>query len=292
MSTVPNLVVRRPPQLASTGASSRRWRVRVAPLLAALFLALLAVAAVAPQWFTGYDPLEGDFLAVLQPPGAEHWFGTDRLGRDVWARTLYGARYSLTIGLASTALAVALGVLLGILAGQAGRRVDELIARVLDVISSFPGVLLAMLVVIFLGPGLANIAIAVGISGIPKFGRIVRAQTLVVRQADYVNHAYIYGRTRLQVFLLHVLPNVLSAVPVTATVYVGSTILASSGLSFLGLGPQPPTPEWGVMLAESRDVLRVAWWPGVFPGAAITLTVVAFAVLGQDLQRRFEGRAP
>lgn len=285
MSAISPTALQAPP---TVHAVRRRWRV--APVLAAAFLLLLLAAAIAPGWFTAHDPLEGDFLAVLQPPSAEHWFGTDRLGRDVLARTLHGARYSLTIGLASTALAVVLGVLLGIVAGQAGRWLDEAIARLLDVVSSFPGVLLAMLVVIFLGPGLANIAIAVGIAGIPKFGRVVRAQTRVVCGADYVTHAAIYGRSRLRVFMVHVLPNVLSAVPVTATVYVGSTILASSGLSFLGLGPQPPTPEWGVMLAESRDVLRVAWWPGVFPGAAITLTVIAFTVLGNDLQRRFEGR--
>lgn len=287
MSAISPTALEVPPTVPA--APRRRWPV--APLLSAVFLLLLLAAAIAPQWFTAHDPLEGDFLAVLQAPSAEHWFGTDRLGRDVLARTLHGARYSLTIGLSSTALAVVLGVLLGILAGQAKRWLDEAIARLLDVVSSFPGVLLAMLVVIFLGPGLANIAIAVGLSGIPKFGRVVRAQTRVVCGADYVTQAAIYGRSRLQVFLAHVLPNVLSAVPVTATVYVGSTILASSGLSFLGLGPQPPTPEWGVMLAESRDVLRVAWWPGVFPGAAITLTVIAFTVLGNHLQRRFEGRS-
>ena len=271
--------------------SGSRWLLsRLGPALALAFLGLLLVAALAPQWLTSHDPLEGDFLAVLQPPGADYWFGTDRLGRDVFARTVYGARYSLVIGLAATAIAVVFGVLLGVVAGQGSRWLDEGIARVLDVISSFPAVLLAMLVVIFLGPGLANIAIAVGLAGIPKFGRVVRAQTLVVREADYVTHACIYGRSRWQVFFRHVLPNVLSAVPVTATVYVGNTILASSGLSFLGLGPQPPTPEWGVMLAESRDVLRVAWWPGVFPGAAITLTVIAFTVVGNALQRRLERR--
>lgn len=264
----------------------------LAVMLSALFVVMLFVAAAAPQWLTPLNPLEGDFLAVLQPPGSEHLFGTDRLGRDVFARTVHGARYSLCIGLGSTAISVFFGVLLGVAAGQKNRLLDEGISRLLDVISSFPGVLLAMLVVIFLGQGMANIAIAVGISGIPKFGRVVRAQTQTVRGADYVTHACIHGRSRLEIFVRHVLPNVLVAVPVTATIYVGSTILATSGLSFLGLGPQPPTPEWGVMLAESRDVLRVAWWPGVFPGAAITLTVIAFTVLGNDLQRRFEGRQP
>uniref|UniRef100_UPI000D332745 ABC transporter permease n=1 Tax=unclassified Variovorax TaxID=663243 RepID=UPI000D332745 len=275
----------------ATARTARRLPA-FAVLLSALFVVLLAVATAAPQWLTPHDPLEGDFLAVLQPPGADHLFGTDRLGRDVFARTVHGARYSLLIGLGSTAVSVCFGVLLGVIAGQRHRLLDEGISRLLDVISSFPGVLLAMLVVIFLGQGLANIAIAVGIAGIPKFARVVRAQTQLVRNADYVTQAFIYGRSRLQVFVHHVLPNVLVAVPVTATIYVGSTILATSGLSFLGLGPQPPTPEWGVMLAESRDVLRVAWWPGVFPGAAITLTVIAFTVLGNHLQRRFEGRQP
>jgi peptide/nickel transport system permease protein len=263
-----------------------------AVVAAAGFVLLLAAAAIAPQLFTRYDPLAGDVLASLKLPTAEHLFGTDRLGRDVFTRTLYGARYSLLIGFGSAAISVVFGVLLGLVAGQRSGLLDEAICRLFDVISSFPGVLLAMLVVTFLGAGMENIAVAVGVAGIPKFGRVVRAQTQLVRDADYVTHAVIYGRGRLDVFLRHMLPNVLTAVPVVATVYIGTTILAVSGLSFLGLGPQPPTPEWGVMLAESRDVLRVAWWPGVFAGAAITLTVISFTVLGNALQRRFEGREP
>ncbi|GJE58834.1 ABC transporter permease [Methylobacterium trifolii] len=257
---------------------------------AALFLAVLLAVAAAPTLFTGYDPLTGNVLEGLKAPNWEHLFGTDRLGRDVFARTVHGARYSLLIGLGGMAISVVAGVFLGILAGLRHRLLDEGIARVFDVLSSFPGVLLAMLVVTFLGQGMVNIAIAVGIAGIPKFGRVVRAQTQLVRDADYVTQAAVYGLGRGQVFVRHVLPNVLVAISVIATVYVGSTILTVSGLSFLGLGPQPPTPEWGVMLAESRDVLRVAWWPAIFPGAAITLTVIAFSTLGGYLQKRFEGR--
>ncbi|MFD1704618.1 ABC transporter permease [Methylopila henanensis] len=289
------------PDSSSAGAPGRLARPRLAgaalrlpraaTIAAAGFVAALAVAAFFPQLLTRYDPLAGDVLASLKPPSATHPFGTDRLGRDVLARVLYGARYSLLIGLASAAISVVFGVPLGLLAGLRSRLLDEAICRLFDVISSFPGVLLAMLVVTFLGAGMENIAVAVGIAGVPKFGRIVRAQTQLVRDADYVTHASIYGRGRIDIFVRHLLPNVLTAVPVVATVYVGTTILAVSGLSFLGLGPQPPTPEWGVMLAESRDVLRVAWWPGVFPGAAITLTVISFTVLGNVLQRRFEGRA-
>ncbi|MET0967725.1 MAG: ABC transporter permease [Tardiphaga sp.] len=261
-----------------------------AVIVSLIFLAVLLAATIVPQAFTRFDPLVGDFTQGLKAPSLEHLFGTDRLGRDVFARTIHGTRYSLLIGLGGMAISLAFGIVLGILAGQRNRFLDEATSRVFDVLSSFPGVLLAMLVVTFLGQGMLNIAIAVGIAGIPKFGRVIRAQTQLVRDADYVTHAVVYGLGRWQIFIRHVLPNVLVAVPVIATVYIGNTILAVSGLSFLGLGPQPPTPEWGVMLAESRDVLRVAWWPGVFPGLAITLTVIAFTLVGNVIQKRFEGR--
>jgi peptide/nickel transport system permease protein len=275
--------------IARSTVTSRR-AINVGLVVSLLFLFTLLLAAIVPQAFTPYNPLIGDYALGLKPPSAQHWFGTDRLGRDVFARTIHGTRYSLLIGLGGMAISLAFGIVLGILAGQRSRWLDEATSRVFDVLSSFPGVLLAMLVVTFLGQGMVNIAIAVGIAGIPKFGRVIRAQTQLVRDADYVTHAVVYGLSSWQVFIRHVLPNVLVAVPVIATVYIGNTILAVSGLSFLGLGPQPPTPEWGVMLAESRDVLRVAWWPGVFPGLAITLTVIAFTVVGNALQKKFEGR--
>ncbi|MGZ5872081.1 MAG: ABC transporter permease [Bradyrhizobium sp.] len=279
------------PAAPSVPGLLRRGRIYAPGLiLSAIFLLTLLAAAIAPHLFTRFNPLIGDFTQGLKSPGWEHLFGTDRLGRDVFARTVYGTRYSLLIGVGGMAISLAFGIVLGIIAGQRNRILDEATSRLFDVLSSFPGVLLAMLVVTFLGQGMLNIAIAVGIADIPKFGRVIRAQTQLVRDADYVTHAVVYGLSRRQVFLRHVLPNVLVAVPVIATVYIGSTILAVSGLSFLGLGPQPPTPEWGVMLAESRDVLRVAWWPGVFPGLAITLTVITFTLVGNALQKKFEGR--
>ncbi|MDH2384329.1 ABC transporter permease [Bradyrhizobium sp. CER78] len=265
-------------------------RPPLAFIVSVAFVVLLIAAAAVPWLFTHFDPLVGDFTEGLKPPGWAHLFGTDRLGRDVFARTIYGTRYSLLIGFGGVAVGLGLGVILGIIAGQRNRILDECVSRLFDMLSSFPGVLLAMLIVTFLGQGMLNIAIAVGIAGIPKFGRVVRAQTQLVRDADYVTQATVYGLSQWQVFLRHVLPNVLVAIPIIATVYIGSTILIVSGLSFLGLGPQPPTPEWGVMLAESRDVLRVAWWPGVFPGLAITATVIAFSVVGNFLQKKFEGR--
>ncbi len=271
-------------------SAGRRRSLSPGLLLSLAFVAVLVLATIVPALFTHFDPLVGDFTEGLKPPGWAHLFGTDRLGRDVFARTVYGTRYSLLIGFGGVAIGLGFGIVLGIVSGQRNRLLDETVSRLFDVLSSFPGVLLAMLIVTFLGQGMLNIAIAVGIAGIPKFGRVVRAQTQLIRDADYVTQAAIYGLNGPQIFLRHVLPNVLVAVPVIATVYIGSTILVVSGLSFLGLGPQPPTPEWGVMLAESRDVLRVAWWPGVFPGLAITLTVIAFSVIGNFLQRKFEGR--
>jgi peptide/nickel transport system permease protein len=282
-----------PPPPAPTTTRSSEWSVQtISPgvVLAGVFLLVLAVAIAYPPLVTHFDPLTSDIAQTLQPPSAQHWFGTDRIGRDVFARVIYGARYSLLIGLASMLVSLAIGLVIGLTAGLGKRLTDESASRVFDVLSAFPPILLSLFVVTFLGQGIVNIAIAVGIAGIPKFGRVLRSQTLVVRRADYVTHAVSYGLSRSRIFLRHVLPNVLVVVPVIATIDIGSAIIAVSGLSFLGLGPQPPTPEWGVMLAEGRDVLRVAWWPSVFPGLAITLTVIAFSVIGKFLQRKVEGR--
>lgn len=275
---------------ATAAAPAMRRTLPLGVVLSAAFLLALAIALVVPFWLTGYDPLSGDVTIGLQAPSLVHWFGTDRLGRDVFARVVYGTRYSLLIGIAGMLLSLVVGTLLGLLAGMKNRWLDEVASRLFDMLSAFPNVLLALLVIALIGPGLMNVAVAIGIAGIPKFGRLIRSQTQLVRNADYVRHAVLYGQSRGKVFLRHLLPNVLVAIPIVATIDIGSSIIAVSGLSFLGLGPQPPTPEWGVMLAEGRDVLRVAWWPSVFPGVAITLTVISFTLVGSYLQRRFEGR--
>jgi len=279
----------------------RKRRRRVAPsvAVAGVFVGVLLVAVAVPQLFTAVDPYRAVPTDGLKAPSAEHWFGTDRLGRDIFARVVHGARYSILIGLAATAIAVVAGSIFGLVAGLSGRLipgrfgllVDETFGRLFDVISSFPAVLLAMVVVTFAGPGVQNIAVAIGIASIPMYGRVVRSQTLLVTRADFVTHAAVYGRTRRRIVAEHVLPNVLVAIPVLAAIDVGASILAVSGLSFLGLGPQAPIPEWGVMLAESRDVLRIAWWGGVFPGLFITASVIALTVLGRALQRHIDGRS-
>jgi peptide/nickel transport system permease protein len=284
------------PALSTQVASPPRKKRRLAPsvIVAGVFVAVLLVAVALPQLFTTVDPFATVPADGLKAPGAEHWFGTDRLGRDIFSRVIHGARYSILIGLSATAIAVVAGSLAGLsgrlIPGRLGLVVDETFGRLFDVISSFPGVLLAMVVVTFAGPGVQNIAVAIGIASIPMYGRVVRSQTLLVTRADFVTHAAVYGRSRARVVIEHVLPNVLVAIPVLAAIDVGASILAVSGLSFLGLGPQAPIPEWGVMLAESRDVLRIAWWGGFFPGLFITASVIALTVLGRALQRHIDGR--
>jgi peptide/nickel transport system permease protein len=277
----------RPPGSRPT---TREPRTRTAAVAAVLVL--LGVAVTAPGLLTGVDPLAADPLGALAPPGAGHWFGTDHLGRDVLARVVHGARHSLTIGVAATALAVGSGVLLGLAAGLSPKWLDEALARSFDVLSTLPELLLALLVVAITGPGTGNVVVAIAIAQIPNYARVIRAQTFVVRRSGYVEQALTFGRSRLAITAGHVLPNVLGPIPVLATIGLGQAVIAGSGLSFLGMGPQPPAAEWGAMLSEARNYLRVAWWEALFPGLAITLTVVCLTVAGRRLQRRFEGRTP
>ncbi|GAA5071966.1 peptide/nickel transport system permease protein [Thermocatellispora tengchongensis] len=270
----------------------RLSRPRPGVTAAALFLALLAVAVAAPGLLAGADPLAADPLRALEPPGPGHWLGTDHLGRDVLARVVHGARHSLTIGVLATALAVACGLVLGLAAGLSHRWVDEALARSFDVLGTLPELLLALLVVAITGPGTGSVVLAIGIAQIPHFARLVRAQTFVVRRAGYVEQAVTFGFSRAAITFRHVLPNVLGPLPVLATIALGSAVIAASGLSFLGMGPQPPAPEWGAMLSEARNYMRVAWWEALAPGAAVTLTVVCLTVTGRHLQHRFEGRTP
>ncbi|MDP9845565.1 ABC transporter permease [Streptosporangium lutulentum] len=261
-------------------------------ILPLLFLAVAAVAALAPGLLTGVDPLAADPLHALAGPGAGHWFGTDHLGRDVLARVVHGAGHSLSIGAAAILLATGAGTLLGILAGLFPRYLDELLSRLFDVLATFPELLLALMVIAITGPGTGNVILAIGVAQIPNYARVVRAQTFVVRRSGYVEQAVTFGLSRPVLVLRHVLPNVLGPLPVLATIGMGTAVIATSGLSFLGMGPQPPSPEWGSMLSEARDYLRVAPWTALFPGLAVTLTVISLTLAGRRLQRRFEGRNP
>jgi peptide/nickel transport system permease protein len=258
--------------------------------LAAAYLILNAIAVFAPAWLTHYDPLAADPLSAQLGSSAEHWLGTDQLGRDIFARVVYGARYSLSISAAAIAVATLAGTVLGLVAGLARGWLDELITRFLDVVSAFPDLLLALMLISFTGPGSVNLVFALGVASVPRFARVVRAQTFVVAESGYVEQARTLGLAPTVLIWRHVLPHAIAQVPVLATIGLGTAIIGTSGLSFLGMGPQPPTAEWGLMLAEGRNYLYNAWWIAVWPGLAITGAVVAVNALGGHWQARFERR--
>lgn len=258
---------------------------------AILFLIVLAIAVIAPQWLAHSDPLLADPVNAQLPPSAQHWLGTDQLGRDLLTRVIYGSRYSLLISVAAMALAVVFGTLLGLAAALARGVVDELLSRAVDVISAFPDLLLALMLIAFTGPGTNNLIIALGVASVPRFARVVRAQTYSVMTSGYVEQARTFGLSRFTLITRHILPHAIAQVPALATLGLGTAIIGTAGLSFLGMGPQPPTAEWGLMLAEGRNYLRNAWWIAVWPGVFITLTVIAVNTLGRYWQAHFEGRS-
>lgn len=276
--------------LATAGTRATRRRVPVAAIAAGIVLLILLIAALFPWLFTSIDPLATATSESRQPPSPAHPFGTDKLGRDMFSRVVYGARLSLSFGVTATLVAVLAGIVIGLLAGLAPRWIDNVIMRALEIALAFPELLVALVVIALLGPGTINVIIAITIAAVPVYARIVRVTTLQVKSSPYVEAATALGQRRSLVILRHVLPNVLGPLLVLATVGVGTAIISGAGLSFLGLGPVSPTPEWGLLLSDGRSSLGTAWWIAVFPGLAITATVIATTVFGRFLQRRFEGR--
>ena len=256
---------------------------------AAGVLAVIVFAALAPGLLATHDPLQTEVRSALLPPGPEHFFGTDQSGRDVYSRVIHGAGRSIGIGVLATGIALVAGLLVGALAGVSPRPLDATLMRVNDVLMAFPEFLVALVVVALLGPGAADIAVAVTVGAAPVYVRLARVQTRTLALAEHVEAARILGVPAVPAFLRHVVPGVLGSLSVLATIGIGSSILAAAGLSFLGLGPTEPTPEWGLMLAGGRNVLGQAWWISVFPGAAITITVVAASVMGRILRARSDG---
>jgi peptide/nickel transport system permease protein len=259
-------------------------------LLAGLFLAVLVLAAINPHWLVAGDPLEASARHAFQAPSAQHWLGTDENGRDVLVRLVHGARPSLLMGIAATALGLVLGIALGLTSGLGPRVVDAAIMRFIDVLLAFPDLLLALVIITFWGQGTLNAVIAVGIASVPRFARMVRAQTHVVRGTAYVEAATTLGIRRSTVIFRHVLPNAIKPILILATIGIGGNIAAGAALSFLGFGAPPPSPEWGSMLSVGRNFLSNAWWLVAWPGVAITLTVLSITALGRELLRRSEGR--
>ncbi len=268
-------------QLGVVWRNLRRNHAALAGLAVILVEIVLSLSA---QWIAPYDPLDQDVTAALKPPSAQHWLGTDDLGRDILSRILHGSQISLRVGLISVSIAGIVGVSLGIAAGFYGGWFDDIVMRLIDVLLAFPGILLALTIIAILGPGLINVMVAVGIGSIPSYTRVARGSTLSVRARDYVLSARVAGCGDTRIMSHYILPNVLPTVLVLATLGVAGAILTASGLSFLGLGAQPPTPEWGAMLTAGRTYLRQAWWFATFPGLAIMLTVLCINLLGDGLR--------
>lgn len=263
---------------------SRRFRRNYAALVGlVIVLLLIAVAIFAPQ-LTEVSPAAQNLRARLQPPSLEHPFGTDEFGRSMLSRVIYGTRISLLTGLAPVALSLVLGTFIGLVAGFFGGRLDGVLMRLMDVLLAFPSLLLALAVVGALGPGLTNAILAIAIVNIPQYARLVRSVVLGTREEDFVQAARSLGAASPRIILRHVFPSTIGALTVQATLGIGFAILAMSGLSFLGLGVQPPTADWGEMLARGRRFLPDATWLLIFPGAAISLTVLGFNLLGDGLR--------
>ncbi|MEV1129552.1 ABC transporter permease [Agromyces sp. NPDC049794] len=264
----------------------RRRMPRPGTLLAAAFVGFLAVATIAPFLVWTQDPNRIAAAEAFESPSLAHWFGTDESGRDVYSRVIAGTATSLLIGVSATLIGLALGLVLGVLASFGGRALDFGVNRVIEVLFAFPGLLLALLVIVVAGPGPVTATIAVGLSTAPGYARIIRGQLVGIRSSHYVEAARVLGHSPGRILARHLLPNALVPLFVLATLGVGQAIVWAAALSYLGLGAQPPAAEWGAMLAAGRTYLPTAPWLTVFPGLMIVGTTVATTMLGRALTRR------
>lgn len=253
-------------------------------------LLLLVLTAIFAPLIAPFEPTKVDATKALYSPGIPYLFGTDPYGRDIFSRVVFGSRISLVIGLISVGIALIAGVATGLVAGFYGRWIDSLLMRIVDIMLAFPGILLALAIVSILGPSMPNLMIAVGISSIPEYARLTRGSVLSARESLYVDAARVVGVPNRTILWRHLLPNVVTPVIVAASLGVGAAILIAAALSFLGLGAQPPTPEWGRMLSDGRAYLQSQWWISTFPGIAIMLTVLATNMLGDGLRDALDPR--
>jgi peptide/nickel transport system permease protein len=281
---------RPPPREIPPLVTRRRLRRNVGALLGLFILVIMVFTAALAPLIAPHNPLAVAPEVQLKPPSTAHWAGTDLFGRDVFSRLLFGGRVSLLVGIVAVLIASVPGTVLGLIAGYYRSWIDGLIMRVMDLMLSFPGILLALGIVALLGPGLPNVMIAVGIAGIPSYTRLVRSSVLAVKKNLYVRAARAMGCRDGRILLRHILPNVLAPIVVLTTLDIAWAILNASSLSFLGLGAQPPTPEWGAMLSEGRGYMRQAPWITIAPGLAIMLTVLSVNLLGDGLRDALDPR--
>jgi len=263
---------------------NRRAVVGGIVLLIIVFMAILA------PYVTTHDPVKQNIRNQLQPPSREHFFGTDQFGRDIYSRVIYGARLSLRVGFLAISFALVVGCFLGLVSGYYGGWLDMIVMRVIDILLALPGFLLALSIVAALGPGLENVIMAIGVSYIPSFARMMRSAVLAIRELDYVDAAQALGASDWRIIFQHILPNSISPIIVLTTLSMAGAILSAAGLSFLGMGAQPPTPEWGSMIATARPFIRVSHWAVTVPGLAIFITVMCLNLVGDGLRDALDPR--
>ena len=279
-----------PPRSALRAHPFRRLlRRRGAALGLAVIVFFVVLALLAPV-LSPYDPLATSWAAIRKAPTAEHWFGTDEIGRDVLARVVWGARASLLAGVVSVLISMSIGVPVGLLAGYAGGKIDMLISRLTDAVLACPFLILAIALAAFLGPSLTNAMIAIGVSATPVFVRLTRGQTMAIKAEDFILAARAIGNPPWRVALGHVLPNVVPALIVQATLAIAAAVIAEASLSFLGLGQQPPAPSWGSMLNTAKNYIENAPWMAVWPGVSIFVLVLSFNLVGDGLRDALDPR--
>lgn len=266
--------------------TARRRHPWLAPglLVPFVIIVILGFSVWAPQWFTSFDPESIDTDAILEAPSGLHWFGTDELGRDLFSRVVYGTSQSLMIGIGATLVASLGGIILGAAAALAPRAVSRLLVRLIDLLLAFPEILLALLVIAVLGRGPLNTLLAVGLSNIAGYARLVRAQVLQVKLSGYVEHAVALGEHPRTIVIEHIIPNAIRPLLILATIGVGGSVLAASALSFLGLGVVPPAAEWGALLANGRNYLDIAPWTSLLPATVVAASVISITLFGRRLQ--------
>ncbi|MFT4002244.1 MAG: ABC transporter permease [Rhizobium sp.] len=264
-------------------------RVPVSVVLSGLVVLFFVVAAVAPRLLSTHSAFDTDLLSSLTPPSADHWLGTDDIGRDLYSRIIWGTRGSLLIGLGAMAVAFAGATLLGFAAALAARWIAQPVNRILDILLAFPTLLLALLFVALLGPSPTSLLISVGLGTTPGYARLIRAQTLKVKQSAYVEAARALGHPWRAVFIQHIAPNAFRPLVGLVALGIGQSVVWASGLSFLGLGVAPPSPEWGALLEAGKASITAAWWLEIFPGVAIVLVALSFTQIGQYIQDLAEG---
>jgi peptide/nickel transport system permease protein len=268
----------------------RRFAKNKGALLGLCFIVVLVVCAIIPSVIAPFGFDDQDLSRRFQSPSLQHLFGTDEFGRDIFSRVVYGCRISLTLGLVSVTISCGLGIVLGCVAGYYGKIVDNVLMRIIDIMLSIPNILLAVSIVAALGTSFFNLMLAIGIGAVPGYARIVRASILSVKEQEFIEAARSNGASDWRIITRHIVPNCMAPIIVQATISIASAILSAAGMSFIGLGIMPPTPEWGSMLASGRAYIRDYWYVVTFPGLAIMLTVFSINLLGDGLRDALDPR--